>query len=697
MNRHFRYALTVLFGAIAFGAEAQEMPHHDTLHVDEVTISANREQTVRREAPALVTITTQKTMQTMNAVCLAQTLDFAPGLRVEDNCQNCGFTQVRINGLDGHYSQILIDSKPIFSSLSGVYGLEQIPAEMIDRIEVMRGGGSALFGASAVGGIINIITKEATGNGGGFGHSITNLGFTRSFDNTMHAYASAVTKSRDAGLYIFAQDRHRAPYDRNGDNYSDLPKMRNLSVGLNAFVRPTRLSKLSFRYNIVNDDHRGGNNFSLPPHESNISEGASHLIHSGHLDYHIDFGHQHVEAYAALQHIHRDSYYGGIGEGSPEEREDALKAYGCTRDLTLATGALWRYHFDKLWFLPASLTVGAEYNFDHLTDSIPGYEQYLHHDVHIGSVYAQNEWKNEHWSLLAGVRMDKHSLIRNPIFSPRVNIRYSPFRRLSFRISYATGFRAPQAYDEDLHVALADGERIVSALAPDLKEERSHSVSFSADYCLYKGGVDVDLAGEGFYTYLKDIFAERRFTDAVGSEVSERYNADKGFVAGANLSMRIAWRHWLSVELGTTWQVSRYDHPLEWSEDAAPEVRMLRTPNVYGYLILESNPWRQLTLNMTSNLTGPMLVPHELEEPVLVKTSAFFVLNAQVSYDFRIKLQQKQSESHPDRVILQVSAGIRNITDAYQRDLDVGPSRDGGYIYGPMMPRSLYFGVKVGL
>jgi outer membrane receptor for ferrienterochelin and colicins len=191
MNRHFRSALTVLFGAIAFGAGAQDMPHHehehDTLHVNEITISSNREQTLRREAPALVTIATPKTMQTMNAVCLAQTLDFVPGLRVEDNCQNCGFTQVRINGLDGHYSQILIDSKPIFSSLNGVYGLEQIPAEMIGRIEVMRGGGSALFGASAVGGVINIITKEATSNGGGFGHSVTNIGLTRSFDNTTHA------------------------------------------------------------------------------------------------------------------------------------------------------------------------------------------------------------------------------------------------------------------------------------------------------------------------------------------------------------------------------------------------------------------------------------------------------------------------------------------------------------------------------
>ena len=194
MKRHIYYALTFLFGAMAFGAGAQDLPHHDhdTIHVDEITISANREQTLRREAPALINIVTPRTMTAANAVCLAQTLDFMPGLRVEDNCQNCGFTQVRINGLDGHYSQILIDSKPIFSSLNGVYGLEQIPAEMIGRIEVMRGGGSALFGASAVGGVINIITNEATENGGGFGHTVSNFDFTRSFDNTTHAYASAL-------------------------------------------------------------------------------------------------------------------------------------------------------------------------------------------------------------------------------------------------------------------------------------------------------------------------------------------------------------------------------------------------------------------------------------------------------------------------------------------------------------------------
>ena len=100
----------------------------------------------------------------MNSTDLAKSLSYQSGLRVENNCQNCGFPQVRINGLEGPYSQILINSRPVVSALSGVYGLEQIPVSMIDRVEVVRGGGSALFGANAVGGTINIITKDPVNN-----------------------------------------------------------------------------------------------------------------------------------------------------------------------------------------------------------------------------------------------------------------------------------------------------------------------------------------------------------------------------------------------------------------------------------------------------------------------------------------------------------------------------------------------------
>ena len=101
---------------------------------------------------------------------------FQPGLRVEINCQNCGLPQVRINGLDGAYSQILIDSRSIYSALADVYGIEQIPANMIDRVEVVRGGGSAIFGTSAIGGTINIITKEPTTNSVTLSNTTTMIG-----------------------------------------------------------------------------------------------------------------------------------------------------------------------------------------------------------------------------------------------------------------------------------------------------------------------------------------------------------------------------------------------------------------------------------------------------------------------------------------------------------------------------------------
>lgn len=168
--------------------------------MDDVVVSASRSETTRRKAPALVNVLDRKIFDNTNSACLAQGLGFQPGVRVEDDCQNCGFMQVRINGLDGHYSQILVDSHPVFSALSGVYGLEQIPASMIDRVEVMRGGGSALFGSSAIGGTINIITKDPDRNSAEVGHTITAIGNSSSYDNVTSANASLVTDSRKAGL-----------------------------------------------------------------------------------------------------------------------------------------------------------------------------------------------------------------------------------------------------------------------------------------------------------------------------------------------------------------------------------------------------------------------------------------------------------------------------------------------------------------
>lgn len=198
----------------------------DLIALDGVVVSANRSETTRRMAPTLVNVMDVKVFENTNSSTLSQGLNFQPGVRVENNCQNCGFQQVRINGLDGPYTQILIDSRPIFSALAGVYGLEQIPANMIERVEVMRGGGSALFGSSAIAGTINIITKEPVRNSGQLTHTLTGIGGTSSWDNNTTLNASLVTDNHKAGLYIFGQNRERSGYDNDGDGYTELPKLK---------------------------------------------------------------------------------------------------------------------------------------------------------------------------------------------------------------------------------------------------------------------------------------------------------------------------------------------------------------------------------------------------------------------------------------------------------------------------------------
>ena len=130
----------------------------------QVVVSASRYETDRNQAASIVGVVRPIIFETTGSPFLSEGLNFQPGLRVEQTCQNCGFPQLRINGLEGPYTQILIDSRPIFSALAGVYGLEHIPANMVERVEVVRGGASALFGSSAIGGVVNIITKETLRN-----------------------------------------------------------------------------------------------------------------------------------------------------------------------------------------------------------------------------------------------------------------------------------------------------------------------------------------------------------------------------------------------------------------------------------------------------------------------------------------------------------------------------------------------------
>ena len=658
----------------------------EALSVEEVVVSASRTETNKKTSPTIVSVASAKLFESTASCNLAETMNFQSGLRVETNCGNCGTTQLRINGLEGQYSQVLLDSRPIFSSLASVYGLEQLPVAMIERVEVLRGGGSALYGSSAIGGTINVITKEPSRNSAQLAHTLTSLGGSNSYDNNTMLNASLVTESGRAGLCVFAQNRHRSGYDHDGDGFTELPLINSRSAGMRSFFRTGAYSRITAQYHHIDEYRRGGDLLDLPPHEVMVAEQTDHSIDGGSLSFDISSADRRnrFNAYASFQNTARKSYY-----GSKQDPD----AYGRTHDLTVATGAQYIHSFDRLWFLPADLTLGVEYNYNDLDDESIGYDYRTKQKVHIIGAYLQNEWKNEHWSLLIGGRLDKHSLVDHVIFSPRANLRYNPGEGASLRLSYSSGFRAPQAFDEDMHIAIVGGERVRIRLADDLREERSHSLSLSADLYHRFGKVQTNLLVEGFYTTLDHVFALRPLPDpdTDGSTIKERYNGSGARVMGINIEGKAAFTRWFDLQAGITLQQSRYKEPEQWSEDpeVAPTRKMFRTPNTYGYLTAELTPVRNLQAAITGTYTGKMLVQHMAGSgtPVdrAVTTPRFFDLNLKVSYDVILYKE----------IALQLHAGIQNIFNAYQKDFDRGANRDSGYIYGPSLPRSWFVGAKI--
>ena len=650
-----------------------------------VVVTANRYATKRQEAATIVNVLSPKLFETTAIACVADVLNFQPGLRVENTCSNCGKTELRINGLQGQYTQILMDSRPVFSSMASVYGLEQVPAAMIDRIEVIRGGGSAMYGANAVAGVVNIITKEPVRNF----FNISNTSMVNEhagYDIHADLNGSVLSENRKMGAYVFASHRSRSAYDRDRDGFSEVPKMRSTTAGARAFFKTSAYSKLTLEYHHTTDFRRGGNRFDFEPHQADIAEQLRHNIDGGQLAFDffsVDNKHF-VSAYSALQHIGRESYFGA-------GRDTA--AYGRSTDLTSITGLQYRFSY-PCGKAKGDLTVGAEYTYNSLHDRMVGYNRNISQDVHVAGVYAQNEFKQEQWSVLIGARLEKHNLLKRLVCTPRATVRYTPLEGLVFRAGYSSGYRAPQTYDEDLHVAAVGGNVSLISLDPNLKPEYSHSATLSADFYQRFGKWEVNLTAEGFYTYLQDVFFLREDgNDAAGNVLFTRTNAKAAFVGGLNLEGKLSYQlssFNFQLSAGYTFQQSRYTEAQAWSQVVEPEKRMMHAPDHYGYVLLDIQPVKDFTISINGKATGSMLVPHlkgYIDQDRLEKTPTFWDMGIRLAYDVHLYKQY----------CLQISCGVKNVLDQFQKDIDQGELRDASYIYGPTIPRTYFAGLSLKL
>jgi outer membrane receptor for ferrienterochelin and colicins len=677
----------------------------DNIGIEQVIISADRNVKSRNKTPTIVNSINPKLFQRTQSVTLSDGLNFSPGLRMENNCQNCGFSQVRMNGLEGPYTQILINSRPVFSGLAGVYGLELIPANMIERVEVIRGGGSATYGSNAIAGTINLITKDPIANA--FSIS-TNYGSVGQADESdvvgdfnLNLNGSFVTEDYRTGLSIFGFYRNRKAFDANNDGFSELASIENSTLGARFFQRAANRGKLTFDYFHINEFRRGGNKFELPLHEADIAESVDHAIHSGAATFDLLLRDaDKFSAFFSAQQVNRNSYYGANHD---------LSAYGETKDFTFASGIQYMRQTDYLFFAPAEITSGLEINGSWLQDNKLGYYDFKE-DIHRGNTevanqqlvtkaaFLQSEWNRDKWVLTTGVRYDNYQVIdkngeskkvSGNVFSPRLSLLYNLNRHLQARVGFAKGFRAPQIFDEDLHIETSGSRQVLHRNDPNLKQETSNSFSASFNYTYEAGKWQYQFLAEGFYTSLNNPFANEYGTpDESGVVIYTRTNAEKGAnVQGINLEFNASPSNRWQLQSGFTIQKSEFEEPQEFDE-----TRFFRSPDSYGYASLNFQPSPRLSISATGNYTGPMLVPYfgpRLENPEageLRKSKSFFDAGLKISYSIQIT----------DVVKMEWNAGVKNIFNSYQNDFDSGIDRDPAYIYGPTSPRTIYFGLRLG-
>jgi len=376
---------------------------------EEIVVTATRTQKLFSETPVKIAVISREDIERKAPVNLADTLYQTTGVRVENDCQNCNFTQVRINGMEGKYTQILIDSSPVISAMTGVYGLEQIPAEMLDRIEIVKGGGSALYGGNAVAGVINILTKEPEENKTFLKlhqesisrKPFTNLGFR----------SSLVSRDLNTKAYLFGSYQDRNPVDLNEDEFSELGTISNTSFGVNLYNYFTGINgKLKLSLFRIFEERRGGDLFDKPPHEANTAE----WIKTNQIGFSSDWNHYvaeklHYNLSFSFVDAKRDTYYGSHKDPN---------AYGTTKNPLLFLNSQINYQIGSHVF-----SFGAQYKRDEVRDEATGYNRIIEEVYHESGLFLQDDFQiGSLFSILTGLRLNRHSALDRMIFTPRVSI-----------------------------------------------------------------------------------------------------------------------------------------------------------------------------------------------------------------------------------------------------------------------------------
>lgn len=335
---------------------------------------------------------------------------------------------------------------------------------------------------------------------------------------------------------------------------------------------------------------------------------------------------------------------------------------------------------------------GVEHYYDAIQDEIRGYNYYINQNITQVAGFLQEQFDlREKWSFVAGIRTTNHSKVQNLIVTPRAAVLFKPNGQWQFRLAYGNGFKAPQVFETDMHIAFANGGISQIRVDKNLKSEKSHAYSAQVNWSrrrkkmLYSSELTV------FHTQLLHSFVLNEIpSDDPSKTLLFRTNGSNAEVSGFSESVRVRWDKYLQVDFNFTYQESRFTEAQQWSLEVEPIKQFLRTPKVYGSSTISIFPEGAWSGSISCVYTGKMLVPHfagapELTQDEIVHTKSFWDLGIRAEHAIHIhKLEQT----------IRIGAGIQNLFDSYQTDFDTSKYRDSNFIYGPPKPRTVFIDIK---
>lgn len=654
----------------------------DVLGLDAVVVTGTMKRTFLKDSPIKVSVMTGQFLQeNRSPVSLVEGISMVNGVEEVVECGVCGTNSLRINGLEGPYTAVLMDGTPMFGNLASVYGLNGIPTSLIDRIEVIKGPSSTLYGSEAVAGVINVITKQpeqqpllsadirSTTHREVYG----NIGMARKF-NKWTGFVGAD--------YAYVNDFH----DEVADGFGDVVGVDRISLFSKwSMHRKNNKSFFIAAKYLYEDRHNGVQDFLKDRayrtlRGSEAVYGESIYTHRYELfgSYQLP-SEENFKLDYSFSHHDQDSYY-----GSDYYQARQTIAYG---------NFLWDKNIGQ-----HSLIAGATYRFQHYDDNTLATFSADENEPSrqsIPGVFIQNEWApSKDLAILTGARLD-HYTAHGPIFAPRLNLKFKPGAWSTIRLNVGSGFRIVNLFTED-H-AFVTGQRKVQ-IEEELAPERSWNVSLNYNQIHHmmggQGTWDLDL----FYTYFNNRIIPDYDTEGL---IIYANSAGHAVSRGISFSFAQNFTFPLSFNIGVTLQ--------DVTQTSLNEAEVFETTKVefapqYTSTGTLNYRWKKagLLAAWTFNLTGPMDLPevYDLDEQGMPKT---------ISRPTRSKTWSRHTLQLTKRFVKndwQLYAGVENLFNQRQElsplvgvnDPNSAPGFseyfDTVYAYAPLSGREFYLGVR---